>query len=137
MGYVSQVLWAIAGPREKLDAFLTHCKLAHGPEVSAALNDSSLMRGTYGGKAVIYVHESCKWYESYPEVQAFMALFRFADEHSEQYELDGIFLRSGEEEPDLTTRQFGQEPYDLGSIHISVEMNIEPGQPFNVPPAEG
>jgi len=73
-------------------------------------------------KAFFIQLEDVKWYESYPDVQKVMEVFRFIDDevgNSWQYE----FVRLGEDDTDVEVRSSNDPQWYLQVVR-SVELNF-------------
>jgi hypothetical protein len=80
---------------------------------------------------------SVKWYPSFPEVQKMEAFFDLAKEMSEDgtANLSGTFVRIGEDQGDIDTRDFGQSPpeiYVVSSIAADRDFSVL-GKPYVSP----
>ena len=134
MGYRSQVSMALVGPAELMINALITFRLeqpGHYPnlckEFQYLIEDAKLR--------ILLQGENWKWYEGYEDVDASMTLFRFF-ESQEHDQINGAFARIGEDDCDIETSYFGDDPHDLIGLHRSIDSQykIDPTKPFGVIP---
>lgn len=135
MGYRSQVRCLIYGEPNKIDAMVMKWRHtggfdlwnseAFGPSLReyAATHNGAPMRiiDMYG--------DDWKWYEDYPEVQAWEAFMRTAEEFDCQYE----FMRIGEEDSDIEVERSGDNEYWLSISRQIVVDAPEPDEDADAP----
>lgn len=126
MGYVSNVLLAIAGPKNELTAFLTAASL----EASTArvFDDfkHDIKKGKYGRLDVFTIQGAWKHYSNYDEIIALNLLWNHAEDGWGE-KLYGAYIILGEDINDNTMKYFGLSDvqYELASINRDIEQNID------------
>jgi hypothetical protein len=132
MGYRSQVRCLIYGTKDNLDAYITEASLINGStvllEFKEALSRYTTKAEIYGENKseVVTLHvldlygDDWKWYESYPDVQAWMKLMHESVEADLQYE----FIRVGENDDDIE-RHSSEEQLFLLSLSVHINDHIE------------
>ena len=127
MGYRSQVRCIIYGTKDNLDAYITEASLITGSPVFREFKESltrytttvyySRLNGPE--KEIIHVldlyGDDWKWYEDYPNVQAWIKFMEESEEADLQYE----FIRVGENNDDIE-RHSSEENEGLLSVSVSI-----------------
>lgn len=113
-----------AGEKERVPAIVADLKLRGDKYMHEALDEMVLWEN--GTEAYFALEFSgWKWYESYPDIQAFEVIwstFREAYESGEDKpKIDGAFIRIGEDDDDVERRYFGDDPYDLVKSCVTIE----------------
>jgi hypothetical protein len=148
MGYRSNVAYIIAGEKEAMMGALAEIRLAH-PNIQSALdgggegddaviitettiNTNEAYRSGGDSKTMEVVTlawkcDSVKWYDSYDFVQSHTALWNFFAERAEDMNVEGKFIRIGEEDDDNELKGFGGEQqdfqlYDVISFSRTIEV---------------
>ena len=139
MGYRSDVRMVIQGPKEliltgfgalnltgdaaMLDATREWRIMDDGVQKTVGEPDVPLAVAVLGQGGVGW-----KWYTDYEDVQAHVKIFQHFEELHDGFPnerpynlLNGAFGRIGEDTDDIVTRYWGDEPYDLLSIHRSID----------------
>ncbi len=130
MGYRSEVLLAIAGPKKMMYAEFGALKLTGSKQTLECLEEMRLCKNG-DNEFVLYLYgDSWKWYLDYEDVTEFMRIFHHFAQLSDEASADGreesfygAFLRVGEDDNDIETRIFGLDygdPWELGSISRSI-----------------
>ena len=124
MGYRSFGRMVLTGKKEGVLAIVADLKLRGDKYIHEALDEMILWEnGTEAYFALRFI--GWKWYDSYPDIQAFEAIwstFREMCESSEvDHKLKGAFVRIGEDDDDVERRYFGDDPYDLVKVDVSIE----------------
>lgn len=120
MGYRSTGAIRITGPKDTIWAELGKLNLTQGgnPHFQEALNEFVLNELPDGRLVLGLDYSDWKWYADYPVVQAFKHIWS----HFEGVEdVNGSFVRIGEDTSDIEEHIYGEEPWDLASICRSVE----------------
>ena len=138
MGYRSDVRMVIQGPKELILAGFAALALTGDSVMQEALKEWGLkedgVQVTVGEPdtplAAILGRggTNWKWYDSYDDVQAHTAIFNhfqqlyddFPDELPYLW-LTGAFARIGENDDDIETDYWGNDPYELLSIRRSID----------------
>lgn len=119
MGYTSSVIYGIRGERDKMTAFIAAARLQR-PDLHQALDECTLIAD--GDCLVLGVNfGGVKWYSGYADVDCHNSLYSYAEEHAEEFELDGRFCRAGEDAKDIEEEAFGADPYDIACVATVVE----------------
>lgn len=140
MGYYSDVCMAVRAPKEWLLAEIATLRLTGDGARQQALDELTLIEDNDKDFAVLYLHDRCKWYDSYPDVAAIEAVW---DHFVETFELgensdgagledprrniDAAFVRVGENDDDVESRYHGSDPYGLVCLNRCVEVNFDLG----------
>lgn len=125
MGYRSQVAFCIKGQTEHITALLTTVRLTLAdPPEDPCYSSLKVVHGE-DGFSRIGMHEGyVKWYDSYPSVQYFEKVWDLARQDSQgdyvESVFSGAFIRIGEDDTDIETRYFGNDPYDLLGVERSI-----------------
>ena len=139
MGYYSDVCMAVRAPKEWLIAEVATLRLTGDEARQQALDELTLIED---GKdfAILYLHDNCKWYDSYSDVAAIEAVWSHFVEALElgespdgagledpRRDIDMAFVRVGEDYNDVETRYHGSDPYGLVCLDHSIEVNFNLG----------
>ncbi len=119
MGYRSNVAYRITGPTDsvmrEVALFLLKGDI---PWVKEALEECTINKHEDG--AILGFEGYGKWYKGYEDVDAHEAIWdRFYSLESDGF--SGAFIRIGEDDDDVETRYFGDDPYDLITLSRSYE----------------
>lgn len=126
MGYYSEVRYLVIGEKEVMTAMLAAWRLVD--EDTAKQLDEVVIVPYGEDKLLLSFHmEHGKWYKSFPDVAMHI---RFLD-FTEDYEVQGVFIRIGEDNTDIETCSYGLADYDLHqclytSRSIYCVFNIDP-----------
>lgn len=138
MGYYSDVYMAVRAPKEWLIAEVATLRLTGDEARQQALDELTLIEDDDKDFAVLYLHDNCKWYSSYPGVAAIEAVWDHFIEALELGEnpdgagledprrnIDAAFVRVGEENNDIESSYHGSDPYGLVCLSRSVEVSFD------------
>ena len=139
MGYRSDVRMVVHGPKELILAGFAALALTGDQVMQEALKEWDLkedgVRVTVGepdiplavailGRGGTY----WKWYEDYADIQAHTAIFNHFQQLYDDFPnelpylwLTGAFARIGENDDDIETDYWGNDPYELLSIRRSID----------------
>lgn len=117
----------IVGPKDKMRAELVSLKMNDAGIAEHVLDDKGLHIFEDKDDLVFYLSDDFKWYPSYEYVRAYERVFDHfrtlcddsAVEVPSNYE--GAFVRIGEEDNDIETRYFGDDPYRLASVQRAID----------------
>lgn len=138
MGYRSEVIALIypdiddsAGETERGEKLYTQLKLLMATTFKDLLGGEEMDFGTYmsweDAEGVLKFNlEDVKWYESYPDVQAFMEMLRAFDGNADE-PIEGYcteFIRLGEESDDTDVRSTGENIRYYLQVCRSISCNI-------------
>lgn len=133
MGYRSEIGYVIQGPKEKLLPVLMTYRMTHSDpaEAKKALNDCTFAVEDET-LTIRFFGDGWKWYDSYPEVIAHVALF---DAFTPLTDLDdcdvsSAFIRIGEDDSDVESEYHGNDPYELIGLNRSIYFDVEDGEPL-------
>lgn len=132
MGYRSQVAFAICGKKEDVIPVLMTLRLEGSAATKEALNDLSASEHD-GWLTLSFYAESVKWYDGYADVDALKAIYeKFKDEENadERRRFDGAFVRVGEDDNDIETDYWGDDPYSLVSLNRAVSLEVPYGKEY-------
>ena len=120
MGYRSDVYMCITGPKDTILAGLATLRIEGDQTMHTALDEWSCTQCHESPDRAVLVlggqGTDWKWYDSYPYVQAHSAIFEhFAELAGDDEQLHGIFIRIGEDDDDIESREFN-EGYELGTV---------------------
>lgn len=119
MSHRSAVTACIVGPENTMRAHLVSFRLTH---VDAQKTFGQFYFYVRDEQLFATIHLiDVKWYSGAEEVEAFSALFNFLREE-EFNGINGAFVRLGEDDADIETIYFGDNPYDLVSVHRSISF---------------
>lgn len=79
----------------------------------------------------VFHADDVKWYESFPEVQAIEKMWEFASMIAERFdrsggnttELNGIFIRIGENYEDVMVKAIGLDGYELAQVRRTIDFD--------------
>ena len=118
----------IVGPKDKMRAELVSLKMNDAGIAEHVLDDKGLHIFEDGNDLVFYLTGDFKWYPEYVDVQAYTRVFEHfrglyddpdsPDTAPDKYE--GAFVRIGEEDDDIETSYFGDDPYELASVQRGI-----------------
>lgn len=127
MGYRSDVQAVIYGPSDDMLRFVTASKMNDKfKPIWTEMKTELHIFTTGAGKtnATTFLHLNCKdvkWYLTYPDVQAWSALMREAEEEFDlQYEL----IRVGEEDGDVERDQSADCDWILGTSRPEIYLDV-------------
>lgn len=132
MGYRSQVAFAIRGKKEDVIPVLMTLRLEGSTAIKEALNELSASERD-GILTLAGQWDSVKWYPDYGDVKALTAIFeKFKDEENEDGRrlFEGAFVRVGEDDSDVETDYWGDDPYDLVSLNRTVHLEVPHGKEY-------
>ena len=144
MGYRSEVLMVLKGPAVKeikvlmdtagidLDEHWSQ-KFVDEGEIVSSHEHFGYGKDRKGQLTFVFHADDVKWYESYPEVQAIEKVWEFAEMIADRFgrsgcqpldsELDGIFIRIGEDYEDVTVKAIGLDGYELAQVHRTIDFD--------------
>jgi hypothetical protein len=126
MGYRSDVTALIYGPAEVMDALVMKYRHTHDFDLWSTQGDGfgdHLTEWQEGGtKFILMQGEDWKWYSDYPSVRAWQAFEQLAEE----LELNGEFVRIGEEVADIEEATFGDSVSYFLHVCRSIECSVGP-----------
>lgn len=127
MGYRSDVYMCITGPKDTILAGIAALRIEGDQVMHAALDEWSCTQcREFPDRAVLVLGgqgTDWKWYDDYPDVRAHNTIFEYFAELSEDNEqLHGIFLRIGEDDDDIESREFN-EGYELGRVVRGIDRS--------------
>ena len=126
MGYYSEVRYIVAGEKEVMTAMLAAWRLAD--KDAATQLDGVVIVPYREDKLLLSFHmENGKWYDVYPDVGMHERFLNF----TEDYKVQGVFIRIGEGDTDIETCSYGLADYDLHqyvytSRSIYCDINVNP-----------
>ena len=125
MGYRSDVYMCITGPKDTILAGIAALRIEGDQVMHAVLDEWSCTQCHESPDRAVLVlggqGTDWKWYEDYLDVRAHTAVFGYFAELSESdEELHGIFIRIGEDDDDIESREFN-EGYELGSVERRID----------------
>lgn len=132
MGYRSQVAFAICGKKEDVIPVLMTLRLEGSAATKEALNDLSASEHD-GWLTLSFYTKNIKWYDGYADVDALKAIYeKFKDEENadERRRFDGAFVRVGEDDNDIETDYWGDDPYSLVSLNRAVSLEVPYGKEY-------
>lgn len=128
MGYTSQVAFVVRGPQATMVSIITTYRLTYPNTVEAK---NALGHCTYssddGELTIRFSDDDIKWYSCYEDVKALMALFEAFEEFADDNDIIGSFMRIGEDDTDIETRRYGDDPYALMYLNRTIETNCREG----------
>ena len=125
MGYRSNITMVIHGKEEDVLGLWAQFRLKN--PYDNALNDplgtgSTTIRKEGANAIITFQAEDWKWYGDFPDVQRVEALWDFFNKkQGDEYPLDGIFIRIGENDDDVETRTFGEN--GLARVRRSIDCD--------------
>ncbi len=127
MGYYSQVGYVIQGKKEEMIPIIMTYRLTYkAPKLAKQALDECTFDLTDNLLTIKFYTDSAKWYEGYEDVENHNALFEAFREAAETdgSEVNGRFVRIGEDDDDTKTNSYGSEPYDLvRPVHL-IEFDV-------------
>lgn len=144
MGYRSEVMMMLKGPAIKEVKVLMDTAgidlNEHWGETVIGGDERVKMPSCFGyGRdhndqlTFVFHIDDVKWYESFPEVQAIEKMWQFASMIADRFgrsgcqpldsELNGIFIRIGEEYEDVTVKAIGLDGYELAQVHRTIDFD--------------
>ena len=126
MGYYSEVRYLVAGEEEVMTAMLAAWRLSD-EDAAEQLGEVTITPYREGLLLLSFHMDNGKWYDSYPGIAMHKRFLNFIGD----YEVEGVFLRMGEEDVDIERSSYGQSDYDLSqylytSRAIHCDINIDP-----------
>ncbi len=126
MSYYSEVRYLVAGEEEVMTAMLAAWRLS---DKDAAKQLGEVTITPYGKDMLLlsfHAHDG-RWYDRYPDVSMHKRFLNFTDD----YEVEGVFIRIGEDDADIESSSYGQADYDLDqylftSRAIHCDIDIDP-----------
>ena len=119
MGYRSDVYMCITGPKDTILAGVATLRIGGDQVMHAALDEWNVVESARPDCAVMVLGGTgthWKWYEDYPDVRAHNTIFEhFAELSEDDEQLHGIFIRIGEDDDDVESRDFNAG-YELGRV---------------------
>jgi hypothetical protein len=138
MGYRSDIQMVIIGPEPIIvgkwaEFILTNPWTGEGKDPLSNTDDLTITRDDVCATICLY-GSGWKWYDSYPDVQRFEAIWELYKELYDETEgvepgrLCGAFVRIGENDDDTETRYFGDEGYELIQVSRAIhsEYSLQP-----------
>lgn len=108
MGYYSEVRYLVAGEEEVMTAMLAAWRLSD-EDVAEQLGEVVIT--PYGEDMLLLSFHMVngKWYDSHPSTAMHIRFLNFTGD----YEVEGVFIRMGEDATDIENCGYGQADYDL------------------------
>jgi hypothetical protein len=131
MGYRSSGACRVRGPKEQVLGVLARLRFLGNAEVNKQLTETvSLQRSGENHLVIGFDIQDWKWYDSYPDVQALEAIWGAFQEAQQDTapDLNGAFVRIGEDDGDTETRYFGDGSYELVQVNRGWDTD-EPLEP--------
>lgn len=123
MGYRSDVYMCITGPKDTILAGIATLRIEGDADMHAALDEWKVVAAAEPSEAAMVLGgqgTDWKWYDDFPDVHAHNTIFNhFAELAGDDTQLHGVFVRIGEEDDDIESREFN-EGYDLGAPRRSI-----------------
>ena len=123
MGYRSDVYMCIKGPTELILAGIATLRLGGDSVMHEALDEWNIVAASPEHAVMVLGGQKTdwRWYQDFPAVQAHLKIYGYFEESAEEEgsELDGVFVRIGEDDMDVVTTSFN-EGYDLGVPQRSI-----------------
>lgn len=124
MGYYSSVAYVIAFEDEQvMGQFIQH---VFGSEDEHMINALKECEVSFPTLRINFYHSSCKWYESYSDVQGHTRLYNLVNDEDTLFhgKCDYRFIRIGEESEDVEeTGSYGDhDPYDGFYVVRTMEL---------------
>lgn len=128
MGYYSEVRYLVAGKEEVMTVMLAAWRLSD-EDAAEQLGEVTITPYRWIESLLLlsFHMDNGKWYDRHPDVSMHK---RFLD-FTEDYEVDGVFIRIGEDDADIESSSYGQADYDLSqhlytSRAVHCDINIDP-----------
>lgn len=135
MGYQSEVAYIIEPVHITPAEFMQDFREAHPAEYQHITEGYLKDFFRLTPSQIRFENGEVKWYTSgdsgfsdpnpdYAEVDAHMALLAWSDERNEDayYANDGAFVRIGQDNDDVVTRYWGEDPYELVSVQRFISI---------------
>jgi hypothetical protein len=132
MGYRSQVAYAVRGKKEDVIPVLMTLRLEGSTAIKEALNELSASECD-GVLTLAGQWSNVKWYPDYKNVTTLTAIFekfKYEKNANERSLFDGAFVRIGEDDSDVETDYWGDDPYDLVSLNRTVHLEVPYGTEY-------
>lgn len=126
MGYYSEVRYLVAGKEEVMTAMLAAWRL-RDEDAAEQLGEVTITPYRKDMLLLSFHIGNVKWYDSYPDVSMHKRFLNF----TEDYEVEGVFIRMGEDDVDIESSSYGQSDYDLSqylytSRILHCDIDIDP-----------
>jgi hypothetical protein len=126
MSYYSEVRYLVAGKEEVMTAMLAAWRL-RDEDAAEQLGKVTITPYREGLLLLSFHMDNRKWYDSHPDVPMHKRFLNFTDD----YEVEGVFLRMGEDDVDIEHSSYGQSDYGLDqylytSRAVHCDINIDP-----------
>ncbi len=157
MGYYSEVRYLVTGKEEVMTAMLAAWRLSD-EDAAEQLGEVTITPYREGLLLLSFHMDNGKWYDSRPDVAMHKRFLdvamhkRFLD-FTENYEVEGVFIRMGEDDADIESSSYGQADYDLDqylytsrAMHCDIDIDPDsdirkakngPGALPTIPESEG
>ena len=126
MGYYSEVRYLVVGAEEVMTAMLATWRLSD-EDAAEQLGEVTITPYREGLLLLSFHMGNGEWYDSHPDVSMHKRFLAFADD----YDVQGVFIRMGENDADIKSSSYGQSDYDLSqylytSRAILCDIDIDP-----------
>lgn len=116
----------IVGPKDRIRTELVSLKMSDAGIAEHVFDDKGLHIFEDKDDLVFYLSGDFRWYPEYKDVQAYERVFEHfrtlydysIAEVPSNYK--GAFVRIGEDDDDIETRYFGDNPYELASAQRTI-----------------
>lgn len=123
MGYISDVAIIAHDSDKNMRVHLTAFRVSYPEEWKHIAKDDC----TNWDDETFFFEDSCKWYEEFPGVQAFMKLKDWLIDRADDLDMRSLavaYVRVGEEEGDYDAEYGGDGGWTLADVRMHVETNI-------------
>lgn len=126
MSYYSEVRYLVAGKEEVMTAMLAAWRLSD-EDAAEQLGEVTITPYREGLLLLSFHIDDARWYNSYPNVAMHKRFLNFTDD----YEVEGVFIRMGENGADIESSSYGQADHDLSqylytSRAVHCDIDIDP-----------
>lgn len=127
MGYYSEVRYLVIGEKEVMTTMLAAWRLTD-KDAATQLDEVVIVPYKESMLLLSFHMGNGKWYDNYSDVAMHTRFLNF----TEDYEVQGVFLRVGEDDTDIETGRYGLADHDLHQyVHISrsiyCDIDVNPG----------
>jgi len=121
MGYYSEVRYLVVGAEEVMTAMLAAWRLSD-EDAAEQLAEVTITPYRENMLLLSFHMDNGKWYDRYSDVSMHKRFLNF----TEDYEVEGVFLRMGEDDADIESSSYGQADYDLDQyLYTSRAMHCD------------
>lgn len=125
MSYYSEVRYLVAGKEEVMTAMLAAWRLSD-EDAAEQLGEVTIIPYREGLLLLSFHMDNGKWHDSYPDVAMHKRFLNFTDD----YEVEGVFIRMGENGADIESSSYGQADHDLSqylytirAVHCGIDID--------------